>query len=65
MIFILQTHLKGHLLFSAVASTYIYIAVRYFEEPDLVRMIGKKYESYMEVTPSFCPFYPVTKNKTQ
>ena len=56
---------KGHLLFSTVASIYIYIAVRFFEEPDLVQMIGEKYENYMEVTPSFCPFYPVSKKKTE
>ena len=56
--------LKGHLLFSAVATSYIYIAVKYFEEPDLVNMIGPKYEDYMAKTPSFCPFYPMPKPKS-
>ena len=55
----------GHLLFSAVATSYIYIAVKYFEEPDLVRMIGPQYEEYMAKTPSFCPLYPMnTKSKS-
>ena len=46
----------GHLFFSAIATTYIVMAVHFLEEPDLIDMMGPEYVAYMESTPSFCPF---------
>ena len=54
---------KGHLLFSAVATTYILVAVKFFEELDLVEMFGEKYEKYMAQTPSYCPLFPKSKSE--
>jgi len=36
----------GHLLFSIVTTLYILLAVKYLEERDLKRAIGKDYEEY-------------------
>ncbi len=38
----------GHLLFSIATTLYIYIAVRYFEERDLVATIGPDYIEYQK-----------------
>ena len=44
----------GHLLFTMITSAYIYIAVKYFEEKDLVVEIGEPYVKYQaEVGPFF------------
>lgn len=45
----------GHLLFAAVWTVYIFIAVGY-EERDLLNVFGEKYRAYMEKTPSILPF---------
>ncbi len=50
----------GHLLFSIVTSTYIIVAVKYLEEKDLRKFIGKEYEDYQNQVPMFVPF---TKNR--
>jgi protein-S-isoprenylcysteine O-methyltransferase Ste14 len=44
----------GRLLFAAVASGYIVVAVR-FEEHDLRRQLGEPYERYLERVPRFVP----------
>ena len=44
----------GHLLFAAVTTAYIFVAVR-FEERDLVAVHGQDYERYRETTPMMCP----------
>ena len=44
----------GHLLFAAVCTSYVLIAVRY-EERDLVDAFGRAYERYQESTPMFIP----------
>lgn len=38
----------GHLLFAAVTTAYIYIAVKHFEEKDLVALIGPDYIEYQK-----------------
>ena len=50
----------GHLLFTLVTTIYILIAVKYLEEKDLRKFIGKKYETYQKEVPMVIPF---TKNK--
>ncbi len=45
----------GHLLFAVVTTVYIYIAVKHFEEKDLIDEIGEEYETYREDVGSFIP----------
>ncbi len=45
----------GHLLFAAIWSVYIFVAIGY-EERDLIAIFGQKYHDYMEKTPSILPF---------
>ncbi|MGE0408956.1 MAG: methanethiol S-methyltransferase [Amphiplicatus sp.] len=44
----------GHLLFAAIWTAYIFIAIGY-EERDLVGVFGEKYASYMAKTPAILP----------
>lgn len=46
----------GHLLFSIVTTLYIFIAVKYLEEKDLRKFIGKEYEIYQKEVPMIIPF---------
>lgn len=45
----------GHLLFAAVTTAYVYIAVRFFEEPDLVKIHGEEYREYQKNVPMIFP----------
>ncbi|HVP14367.1 MAG TPA: hypothetical protein VMS88_02415 [Terriglobales bacterium] len=45
---------EGHLLFAAVASAYILVAVL-FEERDLLALLGEDYRRWRERTPMFVP----------
>ena len=45
----------GHLLFSAIWTAYIFVAIGY-EERDLISVFGDKYHDYMAKTPSILPF---------
>ncbi len=45
---------SGHLLFAAVCTAYILIAVR-LEERDLVSLFGRRYQNYQASTPMFIP----------
>jgi protein-S-isoprenylcysteine O-methyltransferase Ste14 len=46
----------GHLIFSLATTGYIVIAVKYFEERDLVTYFGKDYEDYKKRVPMFFPW---------
>ena len=48
------TMTAGHLLFSAVMTGYILVALR-FEERDLVRHIGEPYQRYRQQVPALLP----------
>jgi protein-S-isoprenylcysteine O-methyltransferase Ste14 len=50
------TMTAGHLLFSVVTTLYIFIAVKYLEEPDLKDAIGAPYEEYQKEVPMIVPF---------
>jgi len=45
----------GHLLFAVTTTIYIYIAVKHFEEKDLVADIGEDYIKYQEEVGIFFP----------
>ena len=45
----------GHLLLSSVYTLYVMLAVKYSEEPALIREMGQAYSDYMDRTPPFIP----------
>ena len=46
----------GHFLFTSVMTMYIFLSVKYLEEKDLLKTIGKEYEDYQEKVPMIIPF---------
>ncbi len=48
------TMTRGHLLFAAVTTAYVLIAIQ-LEERDLVRQLGTPYEEYRQRTPMLLP----------
>lgn len=46
---------EGDVLFSVTMTLYILIAVRFSEEPALVKLIGEQYITYTEEVPAYCP----------
>ena len=57
------TMTTGHLLFAAVTTAYIVVAVKYFEEKDLVNEIGEAYVDYQKRVPMLIPFAKFGKPK--
>ncbi|WP_047548053.1 methanethiol S-methyltransferase [Psychroserpens sp. Hel_I_66] len=51
----------GRLLFATVTTAYILIAVKYLEERDLKKFIGKAYEDYQKKVPMIFPFTKIKK----
>lgn len=49
------TMTAGHLLFSVVVTAYILVAVKFFEERDLVRVFGNTYRRYQQQVAMFLP----------
>ncbi len=47
---------QGHLLFAVVTTVYILVAVKFFEEKDLIKIHGEKYTDYQKDTPMLIPF---------
>lgn len=50
------TMTTGRLLFAVVTTAYILIAVKFLEEKDLKKAIGKEYENYQKEVPMIFPF---------
>lgn len=46
----------GHLLFSFATTAYILIAIKFFEEKDLIKEHGSKYLEYRKKVPMLIPF---------
>ncbi|WP_231481241.1 isoprenylcysteine carboxylmethyltransferase family protein [Sediminibacter sp. Hel_I_10] len=46
----------GRLLFAVVTTSYMLIAVKYLEEKDLRKLLGKDYENYQKRVPMIFPF---------
>ncbi|WP_340075851.1 methanethiol S-methyltransferase [Leptobacterium sp. I13] len=51
----------GHLLFSVVSTAYIYVAVKYLEERDLMKLHGDTYAEYKKKVPMLIPFIKFRK----
>lgn len=46
----------GHLLFAILSTAYIFVAVKYFEEKDLLNELGEDYKQYKNEVPMLFPF---------
>ena len=42
-------------MFSVSATAYMWLAVVYLEEPNLIKTFGQEYHQYMKKTPRFFP----------
>lgn len=47
---------QGHLLFAAVTTVYMFVAVKFLEEKDLLKMHGEDYKKYQKTTAMIIPF---------
>lgn len=61
----LSQQTAGHLLFAVVLTIYIVTAVKFFEEPALMRLFGDPYQEYMKTVPRFIPGNIVTRRKKE
>tara|TARA_R110002167_G_scaffold9275_5_gene42535 strand:- start:441 stop:1190 length:750 start_codon:yes stop_codon:yes gene_type:complete len=58
------TMTTGHLLFAAVTTVYILIAVKFLEERDLKKALGDTYVSYQKKVPMLIPFTKLSKQQS-
>jgi len=47
---------QGHLLFAVVTTIYMFVAVKFLEEKDLIKMHGDDYRNYQKKTSMIIPF---------
>ncbi len=47
---------QGHLLFAIVTTVYMFVAVKFLEERDLIKMHGDDYRAYQKSTSMIIPF---------
>ena len=52
---------QGHLLFAVVTTIYMFVAVKYLEEKDLLKIHGDDYKEYQKTTPMIIPFTKFNK----
>lgn len=55
----------GRLLLAGMMDLFLLIAVFMFEEPELVKALGKKYSNYQKTTPAFIPFTKFSSGKSE
>lgn len=58
------TMTTGHLLFAAVTTVYILVAVKFLEERDLKKVLGDTYVSYQKKVPMLIPFTKLFKQQS-
>tara|TARA_R110000737_G_scaffold69142_1_gene97462 strand:- start:1145 stop:1894 length:750 start_codon:yes stop_codon:yes gene_type:complete len=58
------TMTTGHLLFAAVTTVYILVAVKFLEERDLKKALGDTYVSYQKKVPMLIPFTKLSKQQS-
>ena len=47
---------QGHLLFAVVTTVYMFVAVKFLEEKDLLKIHGEDYKNYQKTTSMIIPF---------
>ena len=52
---------QGHFLFAAVTTIYMFVAVKFLEERDLLKIHGDEYKAYQKETSMIIPFPKFTK----
>ncbi|WKD85370.1 hypothetical protein KCTC32516_00710 [Polaribacter huanghezhanensis] len=52
---------QGQLLFAAVTTIYMFVAVKFLEEKDLLKMHGEDYKKYQKSTSMIIPFFKFNK----
>lgn len=56
------TMTQGHLLFALVTTIYMFVAVKFLEEKDLLKIHGEDYKAYQKSTPMIIPFTKFKKS---
>ena len=65
MFFAVPVMTLNHLFFSICCTTYILLAVKFLEEPDLQVMFGGKYDNYKQRVPMYCPLLKITRQHSE
>lgn len=65
MFFAVPVMTINHLFFSVCCTTYILLAVKFLEEPDLQTMFGGKYDNYKQRVPMYCPLLKIGRQHSE